>query len=60
MLTDKIPNSATKENGTDTSEVDIPVAAMLNSRDAEKLRRLINETKEKVTKGLAIRNKHMN
>ena len=48
MLADLIPNSVTMENGTDPENIGIPVAAMLNSRDSETLRKLILETKQKV------------
>ena len=48
MLADLIPNSVTMENGTDPESIGIPVAAMLNSRDSETLRKLILETKQKV------------
>ena len=48
MLADLIPNSVTMETGTDPENIGIPVAAMLNSRDSETLRKLILETKQKV------------
>ena len=48
MLADLIPNSVTMENGTDPESIGIQVAAMLNSRDSETLRKLILETKQKV------------
>ena len=48
MLADRIPNSVTKENGTDPSNLEIPVSALLNSRDAERLRKLLNQTKHEV------------
>ena len=41
MILDSIPNVATKDNGTDLSDLNIPVAAMLSSKDAAKLRALI-------------------
>ena len=48
MLADRIPSSVTKENNTDPSNIAIPVVALLNSKDAERLRKLINETKHEV------------
>ena len=48
MLADKIPNSVTKENGTNSSDVQIPIAAMLHLGDAIKLRKLIKETVSEV------------
>ena len=41
MILDSIPNVATKDNGTNLSDLNIPVAAMLSSKDAAKLRALI-------------------
>ena len=43
MLLDSIPLVPTKENGTDHPTIDIPVAAMLSSKDATKLRKLIEK-----------------
>ena len=43
MLLDSIPLVPTKENGTDHPIIDIPVAAMLSSKDATKLRKLIED-----------------
>ena len=48
MLADRIPSSVTKENGTDPNNVEIPVSALLNSKDAERLRKLLNQTKHEV------------
>ena len=41
MILHSIPNVATKDNGTYLSDLNIPVAAMLSSKDAAKLRALI-------------------
>ena len=41
---DSIPLVPTKENGTDHQIIDIPVAAMLSSKDAKKLLTLIEKT----------------
>ena len=48
MLLDSIPLVPTKENGTDHPIIDIPVAAMLSSKDATKLLKLIEKTKDGV------------
>ena len=48
MLLDSIPNSLTKENGTNQPILNIPVAAMLSSKDAVKLRTLILKTQHGV------------
>jgi len=44
MILDAIPNVATKDNGTNHPILNIPVAAMLSSKDAKKLRELIEKT----------------
>ena len=49
MLLDSIPLVPTKENGTDHPIIDIPVAAMLSSKDAKKLLTLIEKTKDGVS-----------
>ena len=49
MLLDSIPLVPTKENGTDHPIIDIPVAAMLSSKDAKKLLTLIEKTEDGVS-----------
>ena len=46
MLADRIPPAVKKENGTDPSDIGIPVAAVLNSEDGTRIRELIDLTKQ--------------
>ena len=46
MLADRILPSVKKENGTDPADINIPVAAVLNSEDGTRIRELIDLIKQ--------------